>query len=177
MCSNPITFIEALTKSLNELLHTLNCHLIVSKHCHKSKWSKPSGTGIKNTTLVTFWKHALKNAYCHRTQGEGRPAFRENKRLRGICLFTLSLVAGGCWLPTSSKTGFHLTDCGCTHLDLRLFGPKAQLRKRLSATNPAEVLQGSFLIRKWWQFPVLRVLSKTAFQGFLMLNLNAQNSF
>lgn len=71
MCSNPITFFQALTKTLNELLYTLNCHLIVPKHCHKSKWSKPSSTEIKNTTLVTFWKHKLKNAYCHLLPGEG----------------------------------------------------------------------------------------------------------
>lgn len=94
MCSNPITFIQALAKILNELLYTLNCHLIVPKHCHKSKWSKPSTTGIKNTTLVTFWKHKLKNAYCHLIQGEGgRPAIIGNKWPRRLWLFTFSLGA------------------------------------------------------------------------------------
>lgn len=69
MCSNPITFIQALAKTLNELLCTLNCHLIAAKHCHKSKWGKPSGTGMRNPTLVTFWKHKLKNAHCHPPPG------------------------------------------------------------------------------------------------------------
>lgn len=136
MCSNPITFIQALTKTLNELLCTLHCHLIIPKPCHKSKWSNPSSTGIKNTTLVTFWKHTLKTAYCHLIHGEERPAITATKCLRRFWLFTFSLAAGELMATNQQQDWLSPTWPWLYHPDFKLLSPKSKLRKRLSDIAP-----------------------------------------
>lgn len=144
MCSNPITFIQALAKTLNELLCTLNCHLIVAKHCHKSKWSTPSSTGLRNTTLVTFWKHRLKNAYCHPPPGPP-VSTREINSGGDRCCSSLPLERGSPWVPTSNRVaGSWLATVEPTERSVQ----RTHSERGHKTWNPKQALSRSFPINK-----------------------------
>lgn len=76
-------------------------------------------------------------------------------------------------LPTSSKAGFHLADHCPTDLGLRLFGPKAQLKKRPSGTNPRASSYMFFFSQEVMAIPCLRNPEWNTHFRLSLVNLNA----